>query len=273
MESTYDYEDLRRIAVKIAGEAAGLLRDHACDSKYTRKVEGETIVADKISEDYILDALRGENMRVRGVSEERGSFGDNGIFVVIDPLDGSTNYTHCISWASVSIAFALNNTMDSIVAGAVAPVFHGNPLSFSKGRGCYYGGVKLTRPATPANIVFAYVEDPLKASTFLYALKHLELEVKIRGLGSAALEICYVAAGKAVLFADLRSRLRNIDVAAAVGFLRECGGEAYDSKSTILNSSFNNVEVVGDVIASLDKNIALKLLKLMDKVGKSPPSL
>ncbi|MDM7275905.1 MAG: inositol monophosphatase family protein [Thermoprotei archaeon] len=263
MGAAYDYEDLRRIAVRVAGEAAGLLRDHACDSRYTRKVKGETIVADKISEDYILDALRGENLKVRGISEEKGPFGDEGIFVAIDPLDGSTNYTSCISWASVSIAFALNNTMESLVAGAVAPVFYGNTFSFSKGGGCYYGGRRLARPKTVSRLVFAYVEDAVKAQKLIDAVKHIEPEVKIRGLGSAALEICYVAAGRAILFADLRGRLRNIDIAAAVGFLRECGGEAYDSKSAILNSSLENIEVVGDVVASLDKNVALEFLKLI----------
>ncbi|MFN4046151.1 MAG: inositol monophosphatase family protein [Acidilobaceae archaeon] len=266
MEATYDYEDLRRIAVRVAGEAAGLLRDYACDSRYARKVKGETIVADKIAEDYILDALRGENLKVRGVSEEKGPFGDEGLFAVIDPLDGSTNYTNCISWASVSIAFALGNTMESLVAGAVAPVFYGNTFSFSRGGGCYYGGRRLTKPKTVPRLVFAYTEDPVKAQKLINAVKHIEPEVKIRGLGSAALEICYVAAGKAMLFADLRSRLRNVDIAAAVGFLRECGGEAYNLRSAILNPGLENIEVVGDVVASLNKNIALNFLKLIETI-------
>lgn len=260
MRSEYDPEDLRRVAVRISSEAAGLLRDHACDPEYARGVGGETIVADRLSEDYIIDALRNENLRVRGISEERGYFGDGDLVVIIDPLDGSSNYLNCISWASVSIAFAIGNRLSDVIAGAVAPVFFGNPLSFSRGGGCYDGGVRVRISKPNSNMVFAYAEDPVVASRLIAFTRRLGPNIKIRGLGSAALEIAYVALGRVLLFVDARSRLRNVDVAASVGMLRECGGEAFNSRGEPLESSFDKVEVVGDVIASLDRNLALSLV-------------
>lgn len=260
MRGELDPEDLRRVAVRISGETAALLRDHACSQEYTRGVGGETIVADKLAEDYIIDSLRGEGLRVRGVSEEKGHFGDGDLVVVIDPLDGSTNYSNCISWASVSIAFALGNRLSDVIAGSVAPVFFGNPLSFSKGHGCYEGGVRVREAKRNTRMVFAYAEDPVVASRLVEFIRGLGDNVKIRGLGSAALEIAYVALGRALLFVDARSRLRNVDVAASVGMVRECGGEVYDSRGEPLEASLDEVVAVGDVVASLHRNLAISLV-------------
>jgi myo-inositol-1(or 4)-monophosphatase len=265
--SIYDPEDLRRVAVRIASEAAALLRDYACDREYTRGVGGETIVADRVAEDYIIDSLRGEGLRVRGVSEERGYFGDGDLVVVIDPLDGSSNYSNCISWASVSIAFALGNRLSDVIAGSVAPVFFGHPISFSRGHGCYEGEVRV-EPSRNTRMVFAYAEDPTIASKLLEFIKDMGGNVKIRGLGSAALEIAYVALGRAALFVDARSRLRNVDVAASVGIIRECGGEAYNAQGEPLEARLDEVVVVGDVIASLDRNLALTLISKTFKAKK-----
>ncbi|MEM1685905.1 MAG: inositol monophosphatase family protein [Acidilobaceae archaeon] len=266
MSLTYDPEDLRRVAVKIAEETAGLLRDYACTSEYMANVRGETIVADKIAEDYIIDALRGENLRVKGISEERGFFGDGDLITIIDPLDGSSNYSHCISWASVSLAFSLDFNLSSVIAGAVAPVFYGNTFSFSRGKGCYHGGSPAMRFKDNKCLIFAYVEDPAIASTILDFIKSDMRDCKIRSLGSAALEICYTAIGASKLFIDARMRLRNVDVAAALGFIRECGGEAFNSRGEPLDSTITRVEVVGDVIASLDKTLALNTSKTIGKV-------
>jgi len=260
MRGEFDPEDLRRVAVRISSETASLLRDHACSQEYTQGVGGEAIVADKLAEDYILDSLRGEGLRVRGVSEERGYFGEGDLVVVIDPLDGSSNYSNCISWASVSLAFALGNRLGDVVAGSVAPVFFGNPLSFSKGRGCYEGGVRVTRSKGNTRMIFAYAEDPVIASKVVKFIKDLGGDIKIRGLGSASLEIAYVALGRALLFVDTRSRLRNVDVAASVGMVRECGGEVYSSSGELLEARLDEVVTVGDVIASLNKNLALSLI-------------
>ncbi len=258
--SDYDPEDLRRVAVKIASEAAALLRDNACEQEYILSVGGETIMADRIAEDYIIDSLRGEGLKVRGISEEKGYFGDGDLVVVIDPLDGSSNYSNCISWASVSIAFALGNRLSDVIAGSIAPVFFGKPISFSRGRGCYEGGVRVSKPRPNTKMIFAYAEDPLIAFKIVEFVKSIGSNIKIRGLGSAALEIAYVALGRAMLFVDARSRLRNVDVAASIGVVRECGGEVYNSKGEPLEARLDDVVVVGDVVASLDRDLALTLI-------------
>ncbi|MEM4426271.1 MAG: inositol monophosphatase family protein [Acidilobaceae archaeon] len=265
-------EELRKIAVKVAGEAAALLRDCACNEAYTIKVQGETIVADKVSEDYVIEALRREGLKLEGISEERGRFKINGggyLKVAIDPLDGSNNYSLCVPWASVSIAFAYGNRLRDVVAGAVAPIFQTSPFSFATGRGCFYGGKRVSRSDIKLErgekIIVIYFDEERSevAIKTLNTLKKSIGSLKVRSLGSAALEICYVALGKFVAFVDLRNRLRNVDVAAALGFLRELSGEAFSLSGEPVDSPLEDVVKLNEVVASSDPKIALKIVKLV----------
>lgn len=253
--------ELRKVAKRVAEEAAALLREMSCDERYTAKLGGERIAADVIAEDHILDALKREGLSVRGISEERGSFGSGEIWAVIDPLDGSTNYSACIPLASVSIAFANGPALSNVIAGAVAPVFRGETFSFARGKGCFLGEEPMRR--RPSEIAFMYIEDPVIAYAALNRFWDVFPNGKVRSLGSAALEICYVASG-AALFVDARERLRNVDIAAAVGILRECGGEAFGSSGPI-DHTIEEVSTVGDVVASLDKRLADEIVRAIER--------
>ncbi|MCX8196586.1 MAG: inositol monophosphatase [Acidilobaceae archaeon] len=260
----HDPDELRKIAERAALEAARLLRENACSSSFTRGVGGDSIRADVIAEDYIIDLITREGLELRIVSEERGSLGEGELRAIIDPLDGSSNYAACIPIAAVSIAFAVGPRLRDVAAGAVAPVFHGEPFSFARGRGC-----PLERRQRDHEVVVLYSEDPESFSSLLKVIWSRLSNAKIRNLGSAALEIAYVAAGNLKLFADARGSLRNVDVAASLGLLRECGGEAYGREGAIVDGSTDRVEVVGDVIASLDKEFALAASLSLPRVRRS----
>lgn len=244
--------ELRRIAKRTAEQASALLRELACDERYTARIGGERIVADIVAEEYIIESLEREGLSIRGISEERGSFGDGELRVIIDPLDGSTNYSACIPLASVSIAFADGPMLSNVIAGAVAPVFRGETFSFAKGEGCFLGEERMKRRSS--EIAFMYIEDPVIAYAALNKFWEVFPSGKVRSLGSAALEICYVASG-AALFVDARERLRNVDVAAALGILRECGGEALGPAGPV-EHTVERVSVIGDIVASLDRALA-----------------
>ena len=218
-------EDLRRILVRVAGEASGLLRDLSCSSEASARVRGETFKADLISESYIIDSLAREGVAGRFVSEESGVVERRGDYIVlIDPLDGSRNYANCIPWSSVSIAVAKSSgrTLRDIIAGVVAPVFHGEPLSFSD-MGCFHGAVMVEPVREAERFIYVYVEHPEAAVLLAEIIGIMGRGFKVRSLGSAALEISYVAIGRGKAFIDLRPKLRNIDIAAGVGLARMCG--------------------------------------------------
>lgn len=266
MPEAVDQEDtvewLRRVAVKASSETAGLLRDMACTEGIEVSLGGETTVADKKAEDYIIDIVRHEARNVQIISEERGGrAGGEGIVALIDPLDGSSNYVSCISWASVSIAFADLKT-GALLAGSVAPVFWGYPFSFAKNKGCYEGGRRL-HPKIRGSIIALYVDEPgavESVSRVLGSVKRHRDMLKARSLGSAALELSMVGSGYVAAFVDLRSRLRNIDVAAAVGIISECGGSVVDDRGQRLKVPLDGVKRVGNVIAALDRNLLKVIL-------------
>lgn len=262
-------EEWRRILVRIAGEAAGLLRDNACNFEYAAKVGGETIKADLEAESYIIDALRAEGFRGLVVSEESGrvELGSEDYVVLVDPLDGSSNYSSCISWASVSMAVARRgSTLGSgLVAGVVYPVFYGQPLSYSKGSGCFLGGVRLERPEHPRKIMYVYMESREAMESVARVFQELG-RPKVRSLGSAALEMAYSAIGRGLVFVDVRSRLRNIDVAAAYGLTVECGGAVLKPGGSPLDVGTERVEPTGSVISSGNREIAEKVALLLGGV-------
>ncbi len=248
-----EYEELRRIAVRVAGQAAGLLRDYACIESFAESVRGETIRADLEAESFIVDLLRSEGVRYRIVSEEAGVLdGTSDIAVLVDPLDGSKNYSNCIPWSSVSIAFveAVGGGRGVPVAGAVAPVFYGDVISFSYGGGCWLGGARIEPARPPSRFIYVYIEHPEAAERIARLVAALRGGFKIRSLGSAALEVAYTGLGRGYAFVDLRSKLRNIDLAAALGVASECGGAAAAGGARIESLSVERVEGLGSVVAT-----------------------
>ena len=238
----------------------------ACEEHYAARVEGETIRADLEAESYIIDAIRSEGFGGVVITEERGriELGGRGPTFIVDPLDGSTNYAACIPWASVSIAAAPegSRSIREVTAGVVAPVFQGDAISFARGTGCYVGEVRV-RPHRRSRILFVYIEHPEAALGLAKVTRSLG-GLKVRSLGSAALEMAYTAIGRGVAFLDLRSKLRNVDMAAALGMTLECGGEVVGIDGKPLNAGIQAVERVGTVISSLDKSVIDGILRALE---------
>lgn len=234
------YEELRRIAARVAGEAAGYLRDNMGVEEVleveVKRSEDESMRIDIGSEKLIAELLEANGFKGVMVGEEQGARRINGggdYVAVVDPLDGSKNYAAQIPWASVSIAIAPLNgdraVLSDVVAGAVAPIAPGYPVySFAKGGGAYEGGLRASpRPRPLSRMVMAYIEKPEQASILLKYLEAAGGRRAVRALGSASLEIVWAATGRAELFMDVRGKLRVVDVAAALGFARELRAKTY----------------------------------------------
>jgi len=251
MEEAVDTLDLRRVAARIAAEAAAYLRDMACSgSELSKNMGGETVLVDIMAEDYIIGALREELGEVRIVTEERGVIGKGPLTAIVDPLDGSKNYLNCIPWASVSIAIVpTGKPMSSAVAGAVAPIFHGRPVSFARGHGCFLGEERAAALSPPERFIFVYIDHPEAAQRIAGVVRSLGGGYKIRSLGSAALELAYTGIGRGTAFIDFRSKLRNVDVAASIGVIRECGGAVINDRGENVDGGTERVERVGNIIA------------------------
>lgn len=243
--------ELRELLTDIAQETVKMLRDEWC-SDSTKRVRGETIRADLESEKAIYEELSSRGFDFKMVTEESGLLGSGSYTFVVDPLDGSLNYEHCIPWCSVSIAVAPPGakSLSDVVAGVVAPIGFGSPISFAKGVGCFEGNRKVER-TEPGNskMMFVYVETPQEAAR-IARLFDVIPHLKVRSLGSSALEIALTGMGRGFAFVDIRNKLRNVDIAAAIGIARECGAAVVNLKGEELNGSIDGVSVVGDVIVA-----------------------
>ncbi len=255
-----DPEELRRILVRVAGEAAGYLRDRfgAAEWLGVEKVNqrDETMRIDSRTESYIMELLVAEGLKPLIATEERGvvKLGDDPYVIVIDPLDGSKNFASFVPWAAVSIAAAPRHNgepprLTDVVAGVVAPVFHWPPLSFARGRGVYEGSSKpLETPTRRLLLYYAENRDQaLVVERLITEFKRRGFRVSARSLGSASLETSWAGLGRALAFVDVRGKLRTIDIAAAVPLALEAGSYVIVEN---WGARIDRVEEVGVVVVA-----------------------
>jgi len=219
---------------------------------------------DIVAEDAALEILASSGIDMKVVSEEKGIFtyGDRPEFtVVLDPLDGTFNATHNIPFYSVSIAIG-NNDLSDIRYAKVYNLANDTDFTASLGEGALCNGQEIHTSSVNR------LED-LTVAAYAYndgwdVLKRLGRQVRrIRTLGSAALELCYVASGGFDAFVDTRDRLRIMDVAAGLLIVKEAGGRVTDGQGNLPIGELNvtdRVNIVasnGIVHTALEKTIGL----------------
>ncbi|MDH4123097.1 MAG: D-fructose 1,6-bisphosphatase [Thermoplasmata archaeon] len=196
---------------------------------------------DKFAEDAIFDFMRRNNVDLNILSEEAGLI-DNGseMTLVIDPLDGTANYHARIPFYSISLAIGKERLGD-ITHGLVMNLLSGDTYYAEKGVGATHNGTEImTREFNrPGALFLAYVGNSTNPETW----RIMEKPRRVRSLGCASLEMCYVAHGRADGFYfncdDFSKRMRIIDIAASALILREAGGELFDLKGNQLDMKFS----------------------------------
>ena len=148
---------------------------------------------------------------------------------VIDPIDGTTNYAHTMPHFSVSVALAHKN---DIVLGGVYDVCMDELFLARKGKGATLNGKKIhvsrVRKLQDALLVTGFpYEREKRMDELLARFKRFILSCHdIRRLGSAALDICWVAAGRFDGYWE--DSLNPWDISAGKLILEEAGGKVTD---------------------------------------------
>ncbi|MCX8169738.1 MAG: hypothetical protein N3D72_01470, partial [Candidatus Methanomethyliaceae archaeon] len=179
----------------------------------------KTKLIDFVSERAIVSYLESVEFEGRVISEEMGErkFGGKDYpLIILDPLDGTTNAIKGIIPYSISAAISNGPNLSNIYAGVVMEIPSGRIFKAERGRGAYFDGKRI-QVSNVNSLKRAIVGMDVKAGgKFVKSMLPLLNRAKlIRILGSAALELCYVASGALDLYADTRNLLRITDIAAA----------------------------------------------------------
>jgi myo-inositol-1(or 4)-monophosphatase len=180
----------------------------------------ETTAVDKAAEDAILAHLRPlEDLTI--VSEEVGSEGNGATVVVVDPIDGSLNAKRGIQFFSVSIAVADGPAMGDVHFGYVYDFGTNEEWVGRRGGGATLNGAPLrVRPKDEIEILA--FEATLTSLIARDAPKVVDLAYRLRIMGSLALSLCHLAAGRLDAACSLKNA-RSVDIAAAQLLVREAG--------------------------------------------------
>jgi myo-inositol-1(or 4)-monophosphatase len=204
--------------------------------------------ADTGSERVVLDILKAAFPEHRILAEESGASGEiNSSYVwAVDPLDGTTNYAHHFPVFSVSIGLLYEGQP---IVGVVYNPITDELFTAGLGLGAFLTQNELAQPIRVSKT--SEVADSLLASGFAYDRTKVidnnyaefchftQVTQGVRRLGSAALDLAYVAAGR---FDGYWERgLSPWDIVAGIVLVLEAGGQVSSYDQTALNIASGRV--------------------------------
>jgi myo-inositol-1(or 4)-monophosphatase len=192
-----------------------------------REGEGgdETTAIDAAAEDAVVSRLEALGTDFVLVSEELGErvFGAGGpTRVIVDPIDGSVNAKRGIPFFSLSLAVAEGPTMEDVTFGYVYDFGAREEWVAERGRGVHLNGLTLQAPSPKDPIEILSFEATTTAYIADRAASLLGVAERLRVMGSLALSLCHLAAGRVDAVCSLKPA-RSIDIAAAQLLVREQG--------------------------------------------------
>jgi myo-inositol-1(or 4)-monophosphatase len=257
------------VMVAAARKAArGLQRDFGEVENLQVSLKGPAnfvTAADKKAEKVLFEELSKGRPGYGFLMEEGGVVegADKSHRWIIDPLDGTTNFLHGIPVFAISIALEREG---QLVAGLVYNPITDEMFIAEKGQGAFLNDRRI-RVAVRRELAQSVVATGIphigrpEHPKFMTELGTVMNEVAgVRRMGSAALDLAYVAAGR--FDAYWESNLAAWDIAAGIVLVREAGGFVSDlnGRDTML--------ATGGIVAG-NEILSRKLGDLLKKAGKS----
>ncbi|MCO6454292.1 MAG: inositol monophosphatase [Pirellulaceae bacterium] len=220
-----------QVAEQAARAAGRVLRDLSGRVQIREKgpkdlVTEADLAAQRVIRDILLGAFPGHQfLGEEDLPETDGPRERPGDYCwVVDPLDGTTNYSHQLPQYSVSIALVRN---DQVQVGLVYDPSLDEVFSAEAGRGAALNGVPIQtsrcQHLAAALVAASFSANVPRGSTEIARfVEVLHSAQALRRMGSAALNLCYLAAGR--LDAYWATSVKSWDVAAGWLLVREAGG-------------------------------------------------
>ena len=239
-----------------AGEISLEYRARLSEVKVTQKGTVKDLVteADVAVENYLIEQIKNTYPDHAICAEESGTHAGGETRWVIDPIDGTTSFVHGHPFYSISIALQQNN--QTILAAVFAPVL-GELYMAEKGKGATRNGQPICVSDSTA------LSDCLMTTGFACLRANLErnnlplierIAPTLRGLrilGSAAVDLCYVACGRTDGGWELN--LNIYDIAAGMLIVQEAGGTVTDFSGNATNLPHEILATNGKIHTQLSR--------------------
>ncbi len=159
-----------------------------------------------------------------GEEGEHDTFPDSEYVFIVDPIDGTTNFMLDLGLSCVCIALVRNKER---IFGLVYNPFNDEMFTALKGEGAYLNGKKIKVSSKPLEMGLtlfgtAPYYEGLPEKAFKKAWEYMDKCIDVRRLGSAELDLCYVACGRGEIYFE--PLIQPWDIAAGSLIVEEAGG-------------------------------------------------
>ena len=186
---------------------------------------------DKKVEKILIDELLKARPSYSILSEEIGEINNDDSFKwIIDPIDGTSNFLHGVPHFAISVGLEHNK---EIICGIIYDPIKDEIFTAEKGNGSYMNNQRMrvsSRSKLEDCMIFTGGPKRDAKNRELALKEYYKFSIKvltpIRKLGSASLDMAYVAAGRCDGF--LQRNLNYWDVAAGIILVKEAGGFVTD---------------------------------------------
>lgn len=191
------------------------------------------------AEEAVIRTVRRFGLCPTIIGEECGTVSGNDGYLVIDPIDGTTNAAAGLPFYCCSLAYASENKLSSVVHAAVMDLFRGELFFATKNKGAYMNDVRITANSEErkgSELIVGMNISRTSTHDIRALSKLIRISDHIRLFGANALELCYLAKGSLDAYIDLRGKIRATDMAAAYLIVREAGGTIYSLEEQMLDA-------------------------------------
>ena len=192
----------------------------------TAKAENDYVTsADRECERLLISSLSRAFPDDSFLGEESGVKGEGRCRWIIDPIDGTVDFMASFPDYTISVAF---EDEDGIAFGIVMVPRQAEEFTAFRGEGAYLNGMRIhTDETSPLGKTLAILVPPHRHHKYLHGyMERMERFYSVisdmRSLGSAAISLCYVAAGRVSMYYEIG--LHIYDCAAGIIIVREAGG-------------------------------------------------
>ena len=246
-------EELTQAVCKVARKAGAYIREErskfSLDRVERKHAHDYVSYVDKGSERLIVSALR-ELLPKAGFITEEGLAGHDAeqLLWVVDPLDGTTNFIHQYAPYAVSIALLQGK---EVLVGVVYEICADECFYAWKGGGAFADGTRLHVGSQQMQDALLCLQLPYNSAAYKPVIKRLIDRLygnvgSIRMCGSAAMALCYVAAGRLDGYAE--QYIGQWDYMAGSLIVMEAGGTVTDYSGSSDFTQGNSVVATNGLI-------------------------